>query len=37
MLMILAIAVAWGGYKGGRAACRSLRSLPRRNDDMVFY
>jgi hypothetical protein len=37
MLILLAIALAWGGFLGGRAAWRSLRSLPRRNDDMVFY
>lgn len=37
MLTILAIAAAWGGYKGVLAARRSLRSLPRRNEDMVFY
>jgi hypothetical protein len=37
MLIILAIAAVWGGIAGGRAALRSLRSLPRRNEDMVFY
>jgi hypothetical protein len=37
MLIILAIALAWGGIAGGRAALRSLRGLPRRNEDMIFY
>jgi len=37
MLILLAIAAAWGGIAVGRAALRSLRSLPARNEDMVFY
>jgi hypothetical protein len=37
MLIILAIAAVWGGIAGGRAALRSLRGLPRSNEDMVFY
>ena len=37
MVILLAIALAWGGIAGGRAALRSLPSLPRRNEDMVFY
>jgi len=37
MLTLLALAAAWGAWRGLRAAQRSLRSLPRRNEDMVFY
>ena len=37
MLTLLAIAAAWGAARGIAAARRSLRSLPRRNEDMVFF
>jgi hypothetical protein len=37
MLTLLAIAALWGGWRGILAARRSLRSLPRRNEDMVFW
>jgi hypothetical protein len=37
MLTILALAAAWGGVHALRAALRSLKSLPRRNEDMVFF
>lgn len=37
MGMILALAIALGIWRGGRAAFESLRSLPRRNEDMVFW
>jgi heme A synthase len=37
MLILVALAAAWGGWRAGRAALHSLRSLPRRNEDMVFY
>jgi hypothetical protein len=37
MLILLTLAAAFGGWRAGRAAHRSLRSLPRRNEDMVFY
>lgn len=37
MLILLAIALAWGGIAGVRAALRSLQGLPRSNEDMVFY
>jgi len=37
MLTVLALAAAWGGVHALRVALRSLRSLPRRNEDMVFY
>ena len=37
MLIILTIAAVWGGIAGVRAALRSLRGLPRSNEDMVFY
>lgn len=37
MLSLLAIAALWGGWRVTRAVRRSLRALPRRNEDMVFY
>ena len=37
MLILLTLVAAWGGIAATRAAWRSLRSLPRRNEDMVFY
>lgn len=37
MLTILALAAAWGGWRVARAALHSLRGLPRRNEDMIFY
>jgi len=37
MLTLLILAAAWGGWRVTRAALESLRNLPRRNEDMVFY
>ena len=37
MLTILAIAAAWGAWRAVQAARRSLGTLPRSNEDMVFY
>ena len=37
MLTILLIAAAWGAVHAVRSAIRSLRALPRRNEDMIFY
>ena len=37
MLMQLMLVIAYGGWRAGRAAVRSLRGLPRRNEDMIFY
>ena len=37
MLILLTLAAAWAAVAGGRAAVRSLRALPRDNEDMVFY
>lgn len=37
MLMILTLALGWGAYELVRAAIESVRALPRRNDDMVFW
>ena len=37
MLMILAVAAAWSGWRLTRAALRSLRELPRRNEDLVYW
>lgn len=37
MLILLAFAAAWGGWRAVRAARESLRHLPRRNEDMVWW
>jgi|APEBP8051073302_1049394.scaffolds.fasta_scaffold01050_2 hypothetical protein len=37
MLIILGIAAAWGGWRMAQAALASLRSLPRSNDDWIFF
>ena len=38
MLTILILAgVAYGGWRVFRAARESLRQLPRRNEDMVYF
>lgn len=37
MLILLALAAAYGGWRFAAAAARSLDGLPRRNDDMIFY
>ena len=37
MLTILLIATVYGGWRAVRAALESLRGLPRRNEDMIFY
>ena len=37
MLTLLALVVAWGAWRTLCAARESLRDLPRRNEDMVFY
>jgi hypothetical protein len=37
MLTILIIALAYATARGAFAAARSLRDLPRSNDDMVFF
>ena len=37
MLILLVLATAWGGWRIGRAAVRSLRQLPRCNDDFVYW
>ena len=37
MLTLLALAAAYAGWRAVRTAARSLRHLPRRNDDMVFF
>lgn len=37
MLMILALAAVYGGWRAARAAIESLRDLPHSNDDMVFF
>jgi hypothetical protein len=37
MLMILALAAAYGGWRAARAALESLGDLPQCNDDMVFF
>jgi hypothetical protein len=37
MLALLLIAAGYGGWRGARAAVNSVRTLPRTNDDMVFW
>jgi hypothetical protein len=38
MLAVLLIAaVSYGGWRAARALAGSLRGLPRRNEDMIFY
>jgi hypothetical protein len=38
MLAVLLIAaVSYGGWRVARAFTQSLRGLPRRNEDMIFY
>jgi hypothetical protein len=37
MLMLLTLAAAFAGWRVLRAGTQSLRNLPRRNDDMVFW
>ena len=37
MFTLLILAALYGGYRAVRAAVDSLRALPRRNEDMIFY
>jgi len=37
MLILLALAGAYAGWRALQAARDSLRSLPRSNDDLVFW
>ena len=37
MLVPLTLVLLWGVWRLGAAAVRSLRDLPRSNDDMVFF
>jgi len=37
MLTLLAIGALWGAWRTVTGAHRSLRNLPRSNDDMVFF
>lgn len=37
MLTLLFLVAAYGGWRAVRGAVRSLRALPQRNDDMVFF
>lgn len=37
MLTLLMLLIAYGAWRGLRAAMGSLRGLPRRNEDMIFY
>jgi heme A synthase len=37
MLVLLTLALAYGGWRLTRAALRSLNALPRCNEDMVFF
>ena len=37
MFTILILAALYGGWRAVHAARESLRGLPRRNEDMIFY
>ena len=37
MFTLLILAALYGGYRAVRAALESLRALPQRNEDMIFY
>ena len=37
MSVLLILAAAYGGWRVVRAALSTLASLPRSNDDMVFF
>lgn len=37
MLIVLAFATAYGGWRVVHAAWASLRHMPRSNDDLVFW
>ena len=37
MFAVLILAALYGGYRAVRAALESLRALPQRNEDMIFY
>ena len=37
MLTVLLIALGYAAIRGGLFAARSLRDLPRSNDDMVYF
>lgn len=37
MFSLLILLALYGGWRATRAALESLRGLPRRNEDMIFY
>ena len=37
MFTLLILAALYGGYRAVRAMRESLRALPQRNEDMIFY
>ncbi len=37
MFTVFALAAAYGAWRVVRAAIQSLRSLPRSNDDLIFF
>lgn len=37
MLILLAVSAAWVGWRVACATAASLRGVPRRNEDMVFF
>jgi hypothetical protein len=37
MLALILIAAAYAGWRATRAVLASLRSLPRSNEDMIFF
>lgn len=37
MVALISLAVAYGAWRMARAAYDTVRRLPRRNEDMVFF
>ena len=37
MTTVLILAAVYGGWRAVQAALASLRELPQRNEDMIFY
>ena len=37
MFTLFVLAALYGGFRATRAVLETLRSMPRRNEDMIFY
>ena len=37
MITLILLAAAYGGWRALRSLLQALNSLPRRNEDMIFY